>query len=628
MDGPFKLLVYALAAVAILAVFFAVIQPFFFRTTDPIDLLTKNLAVAETSRGTGITENATFPEIVMTGATFDSDNRSVAFECNDGVLCCDIGQRDENCTNKVAWSERYVEVKERIDIETTTRCTYENTIFVCKIYLGKKPAQVEVKKAEIQKEINLAEGPAKLKLEIKNSGRVSMLSGEIKAELYERYLEGTQWKRRYIGKGLVEESFDKLDAGEKLEKTIEINAGYPGKYEIDLFIKGENGGYEKQTLEFEATGSRGCSATQCTQPWTEFGKCKTNCSCESCLLSSQCEEQVTTNISSIMVGSETVDVDLKLAVTSGLGTNLVEVFLDESLCPIDLAVTDLNNADAIISFNIVNLRKTATKSDFSIQIFKDYGQGSQRELFNENIDADNINDSERKIEKKIALDLDFGTHSITVIVNADKKLVETNYENNKAEITINLPPPKPEPPKKPPTETLPGLMPPSTLIKKVVNPDGGSAVECRFIIDDSGSMTSYLDLANSLVTRLGKEATKRNRSFIYTIGTINSNGWDERWGDVLNAVRGSFKWSPDAIKKCIVLIGDGESEGNTFDPNNEAALLHADGVVVHSMRVGLVPMGPYLQSMAVSGGGQYRDLTDYTVDVGNVINDYAQIIMN
>ncbi len=328
MDTPFKLLVYAIAFVALLWVFFNFMAPLFFRTNEPIAIIGKNLDVAETTLGKGVMETVIFEQSNFSGLTFDSDNRSVAFECNDETVCCYLGQSDENCSKQIVWGPRNIEIKEKIDVTITTRCLYENTLFVCKAYFGKEPAQVEIKRADLKETVDLEKENAIIGLSIANTGNVLLLGGEIVADVYERYLEGEQGSRRYIGKASDLVEFEQIEPDKTIDIQVELhNLPYAGLYEVELTVRGHNAGFEKKQLAFEATGNIGCKETGCSSPQLEFGNCKTVCSCEECRLSSECEKKVKNGIKQIMVNGNPVEVDLWEIHSTILGTNKIEISL-------------------------------------------------------------------------------------------------------------------------------------------------------------------------------------------------------------------------------------------------------------------------------------------------------------
>ena len=334
-QAPFRLLVYAIVALALLSVFFTYVVPLFFPSPEPFSILEKNIEVASITQGKGIIEEVKFGKTEFSGNTFDSKNRSMAFECNSAALCCNISEVDENCTKEISWNERNIEIKSERVIETTTRCFYENTIYVCKIYFGKKPAQIEIVKSEIKEKINLDVENAVLNLEIKNSGEVPLFNGVIKVEVYEMYLEANKWEKRYVGRALVNETFGEIQPGAILEKHLPISVSGAGKYDVELRVWGANAGFEEKNLGFDVTGGNKCgldSLKQCDPAEIGLSGCRAICYCTSCLLSSQCIEKVRTDIKSIQTEGQAKQVDLGSNRITPMATNMVEVSLPQDFC--------------------------------------------------------------------------------------------------------------------------------------------------------------------------------------------------------------------------------------------------------------------------------------------------------
>ena len=96
MEGPFKLFVYTIATMALLAVFFIYILPLFFNEPNPNSVISKSLDSAEILLGKAITNTIKISPSKFSKIGFDSDNRSVAFECNSSTLCCNKNEKDEN----------------------------------------------------------------------------------------------------------------------------------------------------------------------------------------------------------------------------------------------------------------------------------------------------------------------------------------------------------------------------------------------------------------------------------------------------------------------------------------------------------------------------------------------------
>jgi len=139
---------------------------------------------------------------------------------------------------------------------------------------------------------------------------------------------------------------------------------------------------------------------------------------------------------------------------------------------------------------------------------------------------------------------------------------------------------------------------------KTVKSFGSEPIEILFIIDDSGSMKTLLDIANSIVEETGKKTALRNQKFTYSISTINSKGSDERWGDILYAVKKRFDWEGDTENKVIVAIGDGDNDHDHHSVSIEAAALSQKNVTLHGVHMFTAESGNVIEKIATAGGGK------------------------
>ncbi|MAG22361.1 MAG: hypothetical protein CL943_03610 [Candidatus Diapherotrites archaeon] len=446
MASPFRLLVYAIGAMLLIGLFVTYIAPLFSQQQDPIEIMHTSLNVAETNLGVGHNQNIVFEEIVFSALSFDTDNRSVAFECNDPRFCCNKGEQDDKCTQKIVWDERKVEITDSVEVETTTRCSFENTLFVCRVYFGEAPAQVSISEAEIKERINLDDEPVELKVKIENSGSLPMFASSMKVEVFERYLDGQRWKRRYIGSALLQQDLGEIVAGQSIEKKIALNIPFAGKYDVELHIKGDKAGFEKQEFSFEAIGGDKCRATSCEKPVMEFGQCKTECNCANCFISTNCEQKVKSTIKQVPFGETTLEVDLGGRNSETLGSNLVGISLPDEYCPADIVIEEPSAPYNIIGFNVKNKSENEVKEGFTVVAYLDFGQPSQVAIGSVEVEANEINDGNEAL-KAITTTLSTGTHEITLIANPERERsqVETNYNNNLAAISVIIEPPPTNP---------------------------------------------------------------------------------------------------------------------------------------------------------------------------------------
>ena len=109
MEGPFKLLVYAIAALVLIGVFLMFVAPLFFTMPNLANIIFKSMDDAETGLGKSFTT-----EVIVNagtgfkGETFDTRRRNVIFSCNSAQLCC---PKNKQCDAAIEWSERNLFVK-------------------------------------------------------------------------------------------------------------------------------------------------------------------------------------------------------------------------------------------------------------------------------------------------------------------------------------------------------------------------------------------------------------------------------------------------------------------------------------------------------------------------------------
>ena len=320
--GLFRLLVYAIVTLAILALFFAYIMPIFFPTPNPTLILNENFNTAEMALGIGVTKEIYFQATGFTGETFDSDRRTIAFECNNGAVCCNIGQMDENCSQKIEWNQRFIEVKEPLLISTTTRCSYQNRLFVCKVYFGKKPAQIEIVETTTKEKVDLGEETPAVNLTIRNSGEVPFFYGTVRRELFEVYWDNGDWRKRSLGDIVLDENFGGIQAEAQIEREYDLEISSAGKYSVKLRVSGDNAGFEEKSFDIEAVGGKKCTFRDCDAAGFEEGECRARCYCQDCL-SFECENVVRTEVSERGWAYSSV---------TALGSNIADVSLPDGFC--------------------------------------------------------------------------------------------------------------------------------------------------------------------------------------------------------------------------------------------------------------------------------------------------------
>ncbi|MFH1239605.1 MAG: peptidoglycan DD-metalloendopeptidase family protein [Candidatus Diapherotrites archaeon] len=289
MDSVMRLLVVAIAAAALIAVIYLM---FVVPADDPGQLIKKQLETAQVELGKiqqiqilEYTEN-----YAMQGELFDDRGRSVAFECNNENLCCIKG---EKC-GEIEWDERLIAFKKKRPVETISRCFLEEGIFVCRVYFGKGPAQVEITEVVTEDTLDLSQRTAfPVSVKIKNSGNSIMTYGSIEMKLY-------QWQTQFENSKLIfitqeSQPLTVMNPGNEFTRDFTFNPETSGEYEIHIRAEGENAGFWEKTIEFNVTGipASDCSTIDdegeiVCDPQTN--KIKEKYYCDKCEFGFECEK--------------------------------------------------------------------------------------------------------------------------------------------------------------------------------------------------------------------------------------------------------------------------------------------------------------------------------------------------
>src|SRR3989344_7105973 len=119
MADTLKIVVVAIAAAALLGIFAVTFGPLFDRDQAITLVVERQLLASEQRLGVENTvENVVIkPDEAIQAKTYESDKRSVAFECNNPQVCCPKGQ----ACGKIKWDERSVSFNEFKAIRTRSR---------------------------------------------------------------------------------------------------------------------------------------------------------------------------------------------------------------------------------------------------------------------------------------------------------------------------------------------------------------------------------------------------------------------------------------------------------------------------------------------------------------------------
>ena len=253
---PFIVLVFAIIVLVLLFVFYPLILGFF----SPLDnskVIMSGLAKAQTGAFLG--------ELVYLGALvyekghgiekdfFENNGLIFSVECTSPSLCCQKGVLiEEGCDKVVSWDNTFFSVKERKAIQTFLRCIEKERVFLCKLFVGDKPAQAKIDSVEF---VGLNElGESEIRLILTNSGEQVLANGRLSLELYKKNNES--WERTYYDSNRKE--FELIKPGSFETVIWPINPSNIGQYKAVFLFEAENSGFSRREVFFEKTSLGNC----------------------------------------------------------------------------------------------------------------------------------------------------------------------------------------------------------------------------------------------------------------------------------------------------------------------------------------------------------------------------------
>ena len=325
MDGPLKLFVYAVAAVALLWVFYTFIGQYLF-APDPADVIAKSLSAAETWLGTGVSNEILFkPGNGFTSETFNGRARNVIFQCNGAQFCCPTG---ETCGLDIEWDSKRAEFKSNRVITATARCDLSYGIFTCTVYLGEKPAQMKIKSTAVPME---ADGTSsRVIVTLLNTGEKDIEQCAIETKAFLQYKEGDQQMERFVGSASETLNAGRIRAGGEIEKEIAFNVKESGDYRIVVRASGLDAGFDENTVAVRAKVKTRCMMASCGNQQMMGEKCVKRCTCTDCLFGAECLRELKAQGAQGLAMPEGIKLD-ELE-TEIMGSNIVDFTLQPWFC--------------------------------------------------------------------------------------------------------------------------------------------------------------------------------------------------------------------------------------------------------------------------------------------------------
>jgi len=330
MYAPMKLLVYAIATVAVISLLYIFVFPLAFPLPqNSVALIERNLTASETELGKGFLVEITAGQgNGFMGETFDSSARNAVFQCNSASQCCPQG---EKCDLAIEWNDRVVKFNKGTATTVTTRCKRELGLYLCTVYFGEKPAQIEIDSLGAPESIDLGKESLSFEVAFSNKGEQEAFETEVSAEIFRRYLVQGSWVEKKVENASRAYSFGGLKHGETRAERIIVPLNENGDFKAKIRASGLEAGFDERTVEFSMTGAIGqCYALYCEQPRLMEEKCSARCYCENCLYGGACAEKI--RQSDNVTLSLDPEIGLQNAEAEILGSDIVGFALEGSAC--------------------------------------------------------------------------------------------------------------------------------------------------------------------------------------------------------------------------------------------------------------------------------------------------------
>lgn len=248
---PFEVIVYAIAALALLIVFFGLYQ-YYFPPQDVRKEIANALELAQTNLYLGKTVSIG-PATVEKGSAiyksaFEKEKRSVALECNSEQECCPLG---EKCGGKMNWDYETIEFKNSATINISARCVMEEKLPVCRVYFGEPPLQAKIKKIAL---LENTEGKVKINVTVANENNNPLGFGVNTLKLYK--LVGTNWLE--TDKNFEAKEAEIVQPKKDYNFEWEISLIMPGSYKAVFRFEAINAGYDENSINFEVQTGANC----------------------------------------------------------------------------------------------------------------------------------------------------------------------------------------------------------------------------------------------------------------------------------------------------------------------------------------------------------------------------------
>lgn len=256
----FEIIIYAIAAIALVFVLYSIIMPFFSPESnfEKIKEAIQNAKITPNLGKTNYLGALNYPkgEIIFTNS-FDKTEMLLGVECTNPQDCCPMkGQSKEECKKPIEWDNTFFAARQNKIIHTYARCTKTEGLYLCKIYLGASPAQAKIEKITSQGTTPF--GGEKLSATIKNSGATLLAGGTSSLQLSKK-ISGEWIITDYLAQP---QSTELLMPGETAQIEWEINPQNTGEYRSIIKFEAQNAGFDEKSFDFNKNANLLCTATE------------------------------------------------------------------------------------------------------------------------------------------------------------------------------------------------------------------------------------------------------------------------------------------------------------------------------------------------------------------------------
>ncbi len=259
--NTFDLLIYAIAAIALVAVFLALAQNFPGAENNST-LIKKSLDEARLDPNLGKTflvGTLNYEKNnLMSSSGLAPQGVLLSIECINPDYCCVRKSqqiKNQTCDKYFEWDYDYMQAVQTKKINTFVRCVDIEQINTCKVFVGTSPAQAEIESVENIGENSM--GNTEIKVTLTNSGTSTLAQGSATLKLYKKASE--KWIQTNYETDVQE--VELIQPNEKKILYWEVNPANLGEYRATIKFEANNAGFNERSVDFNKMENNFCTAT-------------------------------------------------------------------------------------------------------------------------------------------------------------------------------------------------------------------------------------------------------------------------------------------------------------------------------------------------------------------------------